>query len=141
MSLLLAVAAAVQTVPVIAPVVPDPVVITNTVVVDHSSHFFQLAQIVKYLGLGVGLSLIHAVVNNKFGLPRTLNKVLPVLYAALAGVAVVVVDNTGLDWSNWYQVFTQVVTAAVGIYALVTLVTPSSTTVTPVATLPVVESV
>ena len=110
----------------VAPVVVTPVVVTHTVSVFQGSHWFQLAQIVKYVALGAGLSVIHGVVNNKYGLPKWLNKVLPVVYAAVAGAAIVVVDNS-VNWSDWFQVFTQVVAGAVGVYALVTLVTPVST--------------
>ena len=83
-----------------------------------TSHIFQLAEIIKYVGLGAGLSVVHAILNGKAGLPKWLNKVLPVVYSAIGGLAIVVVNNV-VDWSNWYQVFVQVVTGAVSVYALV----------------------
>lgn len=138
MSIILAVAAAAQDV---VPTVVNPVVITKTVAVPTTSHFFQLAEIVKYLGYGAGLSLIHAVVNNRFGLPKTLNKILPVVYSVFVTVATLIVAGS-LNWSDWFQVFTQVLTGSVAFYAIVTLVTPtpvpSSTTI---EDLPTVEAV
>lgn len=103
----------------VATPVPSPEVIDRTVTVFTQTHLFQLAEVVKYVGLGVGLSVIHGVINGRFGLPKALNKVLPVLYAALAGLAVVVVSGT-VDWTDWYQIFVQVATGAAGVYALIT---------------------
>jgi hypothetical protein len=127
----------------VAPVVNvTPVVVTHTVTVFQGSHWFQLAEIVKYVTLGAGLSIIHSVVNNKYGLPKWLNKVLPVVYAGVAGIAIVAVDNA-VNWNDWFQVFTQVVAGAVGVYALVTLVTPTSTApvvATPETDLPTVPT-
>lgn len=116
MSVLASVAPTVTTSPVVHEVTRT---VTKEVLVPTTSHLFQLAEIIKYLGLGVGLSVIHAVLNGQFNLPKPLNKVLPVVYSALTAVAVLVVQNT-LDWSDWYQVFVQVLGGAVSVYALIT---------------------
>lgn len=121
---------------------PQIVTVTKTVVVDHASHLFQLAEIVKYVGLGAGLSLVHAVVNGRFGLPKALNRVLPLAYSVAVAVALLVVDGT-LNWNDWYQVFVQVLLGAVGVYALVTAynAASSSSSAPAIANLPVETAV
>lgn len=105
-------------VPSVTPVVVHTVTQFRDVFVPTTSHWFQLAEIVQYLGLGVGLSLIHAVLNGKFNLPHGLNKVLPVVYSAVTAVAVLVVKG-GVNWSDWYEVFVQVLAGAVVVYGLI----------------------
>lgn len=116
---------------------PSPVeVIHNTITyVASSPHLFQLAQIVQYVGTGVGLSIIHSLLLNS-RLPKWANRVLPVVYSVLAALADVVVKGT-VNWSDWYQVFVQVLTGAVAWYAIVTLVNEK----TPSPSLPVQTTV
>lgn len=122
MSLLAVVEATPSITPVVTPIVHT---VTQVVTVNVAGHLFQLAEIVKYLALGAGLSFVQFVLHGKFGLPKWVNIVLPIVYAAIGGLAITVVDNT-VNWADWYQVFLQVLAGASGLYALVTVVNTAS---------------
>lgn len=117
-------------------VTPQVVTVTKTVVVDHTSHLFQLAQIVKYLGAGAGLSVVHSVLE-RGKLPKWLNTLLPVVYSGVLSVVSLFVAGS-LDLSNWYQAFLQILAGAVTWYALLTVVnkaqSASAATALPVET-------
>lgn len=114
---------------------PSPIVVTHdvvhTVVQYLTPHVFQLAQIVQFLGTGAGLSILHSIFLSS-RLPKWANVALPVAYSALASIADIAVKNS-INWSDWYQVFVQVLTGAIAWYAILTVVNQSSK---PSSTLP-----
>lgn len=101
---------------------PTPVVhdVFHTLVQVIAPHYFELAQIVTFLGTGAALSVLHSVFLSS-RLPKWANKALPVAYAALYSVANLALKGN-LDWNNWYMVFVQVLTGAVAWYAVSSVV-------------------
>lgn len=104
--------------PSVAPSIQPVVTVVKTVMVDRSNHFFQLAEIVKFVGLGAGLTILHSVLNGFKNVPKVVNLLLPIAYATITGIAIVIVDGS-TNFNDWYQVSTQVFSAAGVVYALI----------------------
>jgi hypothetical protein len=104
--------------PLVSPLVSPAIEVVKTVVVSKTSHFFQLAEIVKFIGLGAGLTILHSVLNGYKNVPKVVNLLLPIAYATITGIAIVLVDNS-VNLDDWYQVATQVFSAAGVVYALI----------------------